>query len=292
MLQAGQTYGYKGARDAEKLVADISALFAGDELSEDAKGGIMCALQEAYWIAKEKNRERYISKNIENINDFCKGEIMELEYIDHTNAVSNEKLLEDLVRVSKIIGSPKITIDVYDSYGKYNSSTVSRHFGTWNKALELSGLQASNKYYTVQELYDNLAEIWLKLGRQPTRRDLSTAQSPISYKAYERKFGKWSTALKSFVEYYNSGSELSSDVIPNEPQTSVHKTSRDINLRLRFLVMRRDNFRCCICGASPANDPSVILHVDHIIPWAKGGETVVDNLQTLCSKCNLGKSDL
>lgn len=55
--------------------------------------------------------------------------------------------------------------------------------------------------------------------------------------------------------------------------------------------MQRDNFKCCICGASPAKDPSVVLHVDHIIPWSKGGKTELDNLQTLCSNCNYGKSD-
>ena len=72
----------------------------------------------------------------------------------------------------------------------------------------------------------------------------------------------------------------------------MHKTSRDINLRLRFRVLQRDNFKCCACGASPAKDASVELHVDHILPWSKGGETVFENLQTLCSKCNLGKSDM
>lgn len=56
--------------------------------------------------------------------------------------------------------------------------------------------------------------------------------------------------------------------------------------------IKRDNFKCCACGASPAKAPSVELHIDHIIPWSKGGETTIDNLQTLCSKCNLGKSDL
>lgn len=69
------------------------------------------------------------------------------------------------------------------------------------------------------------------------------------------------------------------------------KGSRNVNLRLRFRVMQRDNFKCCICGASPAKDPSVVLHVDHIIPWSKGGKTELDNLQTLCSNCNYGKSD-
>ena len=71
-----------------------------------------------------------------------------------------------------------------------------------------------------------------------------------------------------------------------------HKTQREPNLRLRFKVLARDHFKCCSCGASPAKDSSVELHVDHIVPWSKGGETVLENLRTLCSKCNLGKSDL
>ncbi|MBA3804703.1 MAG: HNH endonuclease, partial [Acidobacteria bacterium] len=36
----------------------------------------------------------------------------------------------------------------------------------------------------------------------------------------------------------------------------------------------------------------VALHVDHIRPWSKDGETLLENLQTLCSECNLGKSNV
>ena len=70
------------------------------------------------------------------------------------------------------------------------------------------------------------------------------------------------------------------------------KTSRKISDKLRYQVLKRDNYKCCICGASPAKDPTIELHIDHIIPWSKGGESVEENLQTLCSRCNLGKSDL
>ncbi len=70
-----------------------------------------------------------------------------------------------------------------------------------------------------------------------------------------------------------------------------HKTKREIGLSLRYKILKRDNYKCCICGASPAKDSSVELHIDHILPWSKGGETTEENLQTLCSKCNLGKSN-
>ena len=73
--------------------------------------------------------------------------------------------------------------------------------------------------------------------------------------------------------------------------TNIKKSTRAISDKLRYQVLKRDNFKCCACGASPAKDPSVELHIDHIIPWSKGGESTLENLQTLCSKCNIGKSD-
>lgn len=86
----------------------------------------------------------------------------------------------------------------------------------------------------------------------------------------------------------NCGKKKCKDSLGVEPKKN---KSRSISTKLRYSVLKRDNFRCCACGASPAKDPSVELHVDHIVPWSKGGETALDNLQTLCSKCNIGKSN-
>ena len=58
---------------------------------------------------------------------------------------------------------------------------------------------------------------------------------------------------------------------------------------LRYDVLRRDGFRCQICGASASD--GALLHVDHIIPVSKGGKTEFSNLRTLCDRCNLGKGD-
>ena len=58
---------------------------------------------------------------------------------------------------------------------------------------------------------------------------------------------------------------------------------------LRYDIMKRDGFKCVICGRTPKD--GITLHVDHILPVSKGGKTVPSNLRTLCSICNLGKSD-
>jgi 5-methylcytosine-specific restriction endonuclease McrA len=67
---------------------------------------------------------------------------------------------------------------------------------------------------------------------------------------------------------------------------------RDPSLRVRWRVLKRDRFSCAACGASPAKDQAVELHVDHVFPWSKGGETTLENLQALCQRCNLGKADV
>ena len=54
-------------------------------------------------------------------------------------------------------------------------------------------------------------------------------------------------------------------------------------------ILKRDDFKCQKCGISAKDGAK--LHVDHIIPVSKGGKTTMDNLQTLCWKCNRSKSD-
>lgn len=59
--------------------------------------------------------------------------------------------------------------------------------------------------------------------------------------------------------------------------------------RLRADILRRDGYRCRMCGTSVQH--GAVLHVDHVIPVSRGGLTVPENLQILCQACNLGKSN-
>lgn len=205
--------------------------------------------------------------------------------------VDSTDLLKDISEVAKALNVKRLSASEYSEYGKYNVSTISRRFGTWNRALSKVGLKGGNiNEYTDEELFENILNIWQHKGKQPVRRDLSMKPSKISQSPYARRFKSWSEAVRLFVDYANQ-TDISS-IHPSLSDNKGRQTSRDPSTRLRFRVLTRDRFSCVVCGASPAEDPRVKLHVDHRIPWSKGGETTMDNLQTLCSKCNIGKSNL
>jgi hypothetical protein len=61
----------------------------------------------------------------------------------------------------------------------------------------------------------------------------------------------------------------------------------NVTKRLRFEILKRDNFSCRYCGAMA---PDVALVVDHVMPVALGGSNAPENLVTACFDCNSGKS--
>jgi predicted restriction endonuclease len=61
---------------------------------------------------------------------------------------------------------------------------------------------------------------------------------------------------------------------------------KGIQPKLRYQVLKRDKFKCVLCGATAIDDH---LEIDHIKPVVYGGNNDVDNLRTLCAECNKGK---
>lgn len=219
---------------------------------------------------------------------------MKFKYEEYHHNVTDEELIADMKRVFNSFKLDKLTQNEYSLRGKFDCSTIIRHFGSWNKALFQANIPVANQFWSEEDLFNNLESVWIKKGTQPRRRDMDDKNlSSISSGAYKRRFGSWSNALIAFISYINEDDNSKYiEPLSEDNETKHHKTKRDINLRLRFRVLQRDNFKCCACGASPAKDSSVVLHVDHITPWSKGGETEISNLQTLCDNCNLGKSNI
>ncbi len=206
--------------------------------------------------------------------------------------VSDAELLADMRCVAESLGKRTVGQKEYRRLGRFSDTTPTRRFGSWNKALEAAGLAISNVVnLSDEDLFENILILWQHYGRQPRRRELALPPSRISQSPYRRRFRSWTDALERFVEYANTTEPP--DGLPKHPQPpeadGAHRTPRDPSVRLRFRVLQRDRFCCCACGASPATTPGTTLHVDHVVPWSKGGQTAIDNLQTLCEKCNLGK---
>lgn len=216
---------------------------------------------------------------------------MKFQFENPRPEISDDDLLNDLRRVAAAVQGGVITMNEYRRTGKHATITFQKRFGSWRNAVKAAGFETGYKTDTLPDevLLDNLRDCWMKLGRQPRQSDMQEPASKYTHHPYIRRYGTWLNALKTFCDLVETADvEL---IAATDPATT-GRGSRDPSLRMRFLVMRRDQFRCLQCGRSPATSHNVILHVDHILAWSKGGATVAENLRTLCSKCNLGKSDL
>ena len=105
---------------------------------------------------------------------------------------------------------------------------------------------------------------------------------------------KFNTRISCSANYskYNVDKNWEKDCLLNDrhfktPHYPSKKPKRSISGRVRQNVFMRDNYTCQICGKTI--DDGVTLHLDHIQPVSKGGSDEEDNLQVLCSQCNLEK---
>lgn len=97
-------------------------------------------------------------------------------------------------------------------------------------------------------------------------------QAAVSHGALEASDGQW--RIVKWAEYQQGD--------PTNAERQMRYRDRKFK---RTQVFERDGYRCQECGSTDD------LVVDHIIPVSQGGDTCMDNLQTLCRKCNASKKD-
>lgn len=237
-----------------------------------------------------------------------RGEISQKQRQQKGRYMTNDEVIDELKRIAKELNKETITFkDVREHSKILAPELVRRRFGTWAKGIEQAGLKLSKMYYqgySDEECFENLLNVWTHYGRQPVYSEMKLSPSEIGPDTYKRRFGGWRNALEAFVARMNQDDGDEAKHIPKKEQRPrrpvrvqirAHSVTvgdkRNACLGLRYKVLSRDKFKCVCCGASPATDPTCKLHIDHIIPFSKGGKTVLVNLQTLCEKCNLGKGN-
>lgn len=166
-----------------------------------------------------------------------------------------------------------------------------------NKKLYDKYLEEYNKLYQIPDSNEsfkiNMSEKkYLKLEKKIFENNKIVNVFDINvmiYAFYSSKQGQNHYSKKKMF-YYQDLCDAYMEWKRGKKYSITSKFEREaMNDDIRYNVLKRDNFRCRICGAT-AND-GVKLHVDHIVPVSKGGKTVMHNLQTLCERCNKGKSN-
>jgi hypothetical protein len=72
----------------------------------------------------------------------------------------------------------------------------------------------------------------------------------------------------------------------SNPKPKATKASRTIPEHVKRAVNARDNFTCRNCGVR-----TEFIHYDHIFPYDLGGPNTLENVQSLCPKCNTSKGN-
>jgi hypothetical protein len=209
--------------------------------------------------------------------------------IDFVESFDRDAIIKELRRVAKVLGKSTLSKRDVNVYGRLSYEVVLRRFGSLRTALQEAGLTPGrfNKA-TDEELCSILIELWTqtleKHGRSPFRTELAAFGYPISHDTFSRRFGSWKKALLAAAASSASGDEELGDSAVGSKTLGKAEGRKALSVRKRFLVFKRDRYRCRICGRS-----GVELEVDHILAVAQGGTDRLDNLQTLCFDCNRGK---
>jgi len=138
-----------------------------------------------------------------------------------------------------------------------------------------------------RELYDldKLAQKVLDFSPRILREYLSQEFSKPGtlWNTFYKSFSRFETAVQASIRI-TLDHELYGEKTFNASlsQTTI-SPGVELTEKEKEQVKRRDGYACLCCGARGAG---VRLQIDHIVPLNFGGETTLENSQTLCSICN------
>src|SRR5208337_1711072 len=188
------------------------------------------------------------------------GEKFRFDMNTKRNRLSDSELITALQSAAVALGEGYFTSPKYDGLpGKRpHSATIIDRFGSWQKALALIGIVGGRKReHSPKELIANLEMAWKELGYPPGKRRIATLAERISESPYRRHWGSVRAACKAFAAFHDR--KISEEqLLAGQAENSARTT---IPLKDRWAVLKRDNYRCKKCGASPSSDHQVELEV-------------------------------
>lgn len=170
-----------------------------------------------------------------------------------------------------------------------NEVNYKKYLVNYGKQHILATRNEVKKYRVPYNIYNSIEEKLYEKERIEPILSISGSvyvsyTSPAGRNSYHKERHYTFGQIKVLVPQVHQGLEY------RKTQEYLRRLERSkVTASLRYDVIRRDNSTCKLCNASI--EDGIKLHVDHIIPVSKGGKTELSNLQTLCERCNLGKTN-
>lgn len=111
-------------------------------------------------------------------------------------------------------------------------------------------------------------------------KSLQASRAAISYEKNRKQ------RIKKASDYQKENKEKTNTRNRNRRARRLQAEGSHTLEEIAELLKEQDN-RCACCGYDISDD----RHLDHIMPLALGGSNYIENLQWLCSFCNLSKND-
>lgn len=178
------------------------------------------------------------------------------EFFDRESDDIGDTLDLDLVRIARHIAQ-KQAMPQFHSFEERDNYDLD---GIARKRLRYNSLE-NDKY--LQQDFGKSGSLW-----------------KVFYKSYQRFATAFDGATRRVLHEQQHGATLPA-IPPSKP-----RRRRELSESENAQVKKRDNHQCLCCGAK---GKGIRLQIDHIIPYNLGGETSIENSQTLCSVCNRDK---
>ena len=222
--------------------------------------------------------------------------------------ITHEQVINELKKVSSIFQGQYFGKREFDKNTTSCKSTkVIDTFGSWESALKEIGIsQSATRKPRIDKNDDEnlvleIIRVWKHIGHRPSKAEWESIKPKFSYSTIKQRFEGWTNACNEALNLMTNNSEneeikreidlIEVPIKDNLQLFIAQENKRVIPLKLRLKILKRDHYKCVLCGRNPSADQTVELHIDHILPFSKGGKTEEDNLRTLCLECNLGKGN-
>lgn len=245
--------------------------------------------------AGKRMKIRDDSKYVKELDDINKK--YEFEVVSKTinlnkvfyNVVSYRNFNPDVYLAEYLIENSKVFMDILNNE-KMQEKEYSKYLAEYNAVVSNAKQEDAERIRVPYSEYLSYEKAYFQAKLKKIRINLNfkitwTVENSQS-KGKSRKKYTFQDAKDIFYAYYKQDLDSGFNSLHYD---FVKRERALLTDSLRYDILRRDGFRCQICGAT-ARD-GVKLHIDHIIPVSKGGKTEPQNLRTLCDRCNFGKSD-